>query len=567
MRLNEPAQKARPRTKSTIEATKSPSSTATAYSGHRSPARRRRPIECSTRNLIRLFLLTTTIMGGGFVRAKTIYESVNRIQGLDEMEPLLEHAVTAKVPTENVLTATPSAPPPSLLSTLRSSYADGTSRAVEEESESDDGMDADYVIPEEAQTSTALAAILPGGKSQDLASLSLQAEAVGTVSPKTSPDSSASGRKNSFQQIGSQKVNALVPATVATAMSSSNSSSAVVGPTEPARNRSSNVRTSAVKVDSKHALPKGQKTDAPMLNYIFDTFSSANKHHHHDQRYGPHFEDMQRVGQATNLTVQAGSSIHLNCRISLLQDKTVSWVRHNTQEEDNALDLLTVGMHTYTGDKRYKMEFQYPNNWRLKITNVKKDDEAIYECQISTHPPRVIQINLHVNGKYINLYKVCFKLMLIGELCTAPKVMIVDEVGDPLQEKYYEIDSTLQLSCVVRNVAMTSSVVFWKHIDNILNYDVTRGGVSVKTELMEDGANSTLSIAKISKTDSGNYTCSISDYQNFTIVVHILNGESFAELHHGAAGVVQATCWHLVMMLHLLALLQLTASRFRGDFS
>lgn len=55
--------------------------------------------------------------------------------------------------------------------------------------------------------------------------------------------------------------------------------------------------------------------------------------------------------------------------------------------------------------------------------------------------------------------------------------MIVDEVGDPLQEKYYEIDSTLQLSCVVRNVAMTSSVVFWKHIDNILNYDVTRGGV------------------------------------------------------------------------------------------
>jgi len=55
--------------------------------------------------------------------------------------------------------------------------------------------------------------------------------------------------------------------------------------------------------------------------------------------------------------------------------------------------------------------------------------------------------------------------------------MIVDEVGDPLQEKYYEIDSTLQLSCVVRNVAMTSSVVYWKHIDSILNYDVTRGGV------------------------------------------------------------------------------------------
>lgn len=156
--------------------------------------------------------------------------------------------------------------------------ADGTSRALEEEdSESDD---ADYVIPEGQTSTSASAAILPVGKSQDLESLSLQAG--GTVAPKTSPDSST-GRKNSFQQIGSQKVNALVPATVAT-VSSSNGSSVVVGPTEPARNRSSNVRTSAVKVDSKHPLSKGQKTDAPMLNYIFDTFSSANKHHHHDQR-------------------------------------------------------------------------------------------------------------------------------------------------------------------------------------------------------------------------------------------------------------------------------------------
>ncbi|XP_036336716.1 GATA zinc finger domain-containing protein 7-like [Rhagoletis pomonella] len=303
---------------------------------------------------------------------------------------------------------------------------------------------------------------------------------------------------------------------------------AAVGSGATGRQRSS----VAKKVESKYVLPKPQKTDAPMLNYIFDTFSSANKHHHHDQRYGPHFEDVQRVGQPTNMTVQAGSSIHLNCRISLLQDKTVSWVRRNAQGE-NALDLLTVGLHTYTGDKRYKMEFQYPNNWRLKITNVKKDDEAMYECQISTHPPRVIQINLFVN---------------------APKVMIVDEFGDPLQEKYYEIDSTLQLSCVVRNVAMATSVVFWKHGDDILNYDVTRGGISVKTELMDDGANSTLSIAKINKSDSGNYTCAISDFQNFSIVVHILNGESFAELHHGAAAPRVPNSFHQLLVVHCVLL-------------
>ncbi|KAH8326954.1 hypothetical protein KR074_009267 [Drosophila pseudoananassae] len=548
MRLNEPAEKARPRKKLTTK----PNQTSSAFLGDSSPARRyhhrqhRQHIECSIRNLVGLVLLTATIMCSGFVRAKTIYDSVNRIPDLPP------DAVTSKAPMRTTAsvgsfgsTATPTHTlTPNLFSTQRNSYEDSDS---DSDSESDADVD-DYVIDE---SSTVAAAILEQGnplKSQDLESLSLQSAAAESVASKTSPEDSL--RKNSFQQLGSQKVNALVPATVATVHSDAAahaSSISAAAPTEPARNRSGSVvRNSAVKVDGKHPLSKGQKTDAPMLNYIFDTFSSANKHHHHDQRYGPHFEDVQRVGQTTNLTVQAGSSIHLNCRISLLQDKTVSWVRHNTVEEDNALDLLTVGMHTYTGDKRYKMEFQYPNNWRLKITNVKKDDEAMYECQISTHPPRVIQINLHVN---------------------APKVMIVDEVGDPLQEKYYEIDSTLQLSCVVRNVAMTSSVVLWKHADDILNYDVTRGGVSVKTELMEDGANSTLSIAKISKTDSGNYTCSISEFQNFTIVVHILNGESFAELHHGGAGLVRTMRWQLVALQLLALLLLTTASRLRGKFS
>ncbi|XP_055914485.1 uncharacterized protein LOC129947811 [Eupeodes corollae] len=303
----------------------------------------------------------------------------------------------------------------------------------------------------------------------------------------------------------------------------------------------STIKPAISKNENKLTLPKFQKTDAPMLNYIFDMFSTANKHHHHDQRYGPHFEDIPKEGNPTNITVQAGASVFLNCRISLLQDKTVSWVRRNSMGED-ALELLTVGLHTYTGDKRYTMEFQYPNNWRLKITNAKKEDEATYECQISTHPPRVIQIHLSVN---------------------APKVVIVDEYSIPLQEKYYEIDSTLQLSCTVRNVVMTSSVVFWRHGDQILNYDTTRGGVSVRTDLMEDGANSTLSIARVNKQDSGNYTCSISDSQDYTIIVHILKGESFAELHHGAG---RRTCDHysiLLIIITLSLILSNTNNKFR----
>lgn len=140
----------------------------------------------------------------------------------------------------------------------------------------------DYVIDE---SSTVAAAILEQGnpvKSQDLESLSLQSAASETVASKTSPEELL--RKSSFQQLGSQKVNALVPATVATTHSEVPLHASAMAPTEPARNRSGVVRNSAVKVDGKHPISKGQKTDAPMLNYIFDTFSSANKHHHHDQR-------------------------------------------------------------------------------------------------------------------------------------------------------------------------------------------------------------------------------------------------------------------------------------------
>lgn len=61
--------------------------------------------------------------------------------------------------------------------------------------------------------------------------------------------------------------------------------------------------------------------------------------------------------------------------------------------------------------------------------------------------------------------------------CLDPKVLIIDEEGSALQDKYYEVDSTMQLSCIVRHVKMTSTAVFWSHGERILNYDVDRGGV------------------------------------------------------------------------------------------
>lgn len=74
----------------------------------------------------------------------------------------------------------------------------------------------------------------------------------------------------------------------------------------------------------------------------------------------------------------------------------VMWVRRTTEK----VSLLTVGNITYSGDPRIHVKFQYPNNWRLLINPIQREDAGVYMCQVSTHPPRVFTTNLTILGKY-----------------------------------------------------------------------------------------------------------------------------------------------------------------------
>lgn len=99
-----------------------------------------------------------------------------------------------------------------------------------------------------------------------------------------------------------------------------------------------------------------------------------------------------------NVTALLGSVALLNCKISQLQDKTVSWVKRLPDTDD--MLLITVGVHTYASDSRFAVDKEYPHNWRLRIDPVTKMDEGIYECQISTHPPQTIQTYFYVSCEY-----------------------------------------------------------------------------------------------------------------------------------------------------------------------
>lgn len=52
-------------------------------------------------------------------------------------------------------------------------------------------------------------------------------------------------------------------------------------------------------------------------------------------------------------------------------------------QQRQELQLLTVGTNTFVADLRFSVDFQFPNNFRLKIQNVTKQDEGIFECQVS----------------------------------------------------------------------------------------------------------------------------------------------------------------------------------------
>ncbi|KAK1137858.1 hypothetical protein K0M31_002352 [Melipona bicolor] len=71
---------------------------------------------------------------------------------------------------------------------------------------------------------------------------------------------------------------------------------------------------------------------------------------------------------------------------------------------------------------------------------------------------------------------------------------------------------------------------------------------------MEEGANSTLSIARVGPADSGNYTCHLTTMpdQPATVHVHVLNGESLAELHHGSAELCRGGSCSLLLLLFVL---------------
>ncbi|XP_053669962.1 uncharacterized protein LOC128720322 [Anopheles nili] len=281
--------------------------------------------------------------------------------------------------------------------------------------------------------------------------------------------------------------------------------------------------------------------------------------HHHERHWGPFFEEPVNVtsGAALQVGYHLSTEAILNCRVGMLKDKTVMWIRRTTDK----VSLLTVGNNTYSGDPRIRVKFQYPNNWRLHINPIKSDDAGLYMCQVSTHPPRVFATNLTV---------------------LEPAVRIVDEMGYEFFDRYYKLGSTIDIACqvsvsylaslppsakqpttqqqrsskassgpsIANSLSPTASGNEWsKHANEQENKpmpDVTERGLISWTK---DGAElpkdvkmsfsgtqqwliSRLSILQANRVHSGVYNCTVAGKHGTSAQVQVLNGETPAAVQH-----------------------------------
>ena len=232
----------------------------------------------------------------------------------------------------------------------------------------------------------------------------------------------------------------------------------------------------------------------------------------------------------------------LSCHVTALQDQLVSWFTISVP--DMSLVLLTVGFQTYSSDTRFSLDFQHPNNYRLRVSRVKLEDKGFYHCQLATHPPQLVWTYLDIVRPYFRIH---------------------DSDNGTLADLHYHQGSQISLQCEVVRGPMQDTSVQWVYTSReqervvILNEDTVRGGILISTWWLDrDTLISNLTLYKAGPMDKGNYTCSLPHklamLGNHTVSVHILNKTMTEPVHGGSERgregmMVMVVCSVVVMML------------------
>jgi len=200
----------------------------------------------------------------------------------------------------------------------------------------------------------------------------------------------------------------------------------------------------------------------------------------------PHFVTVH----SGNVTAILGKTAILNCRVTGIGNRTVSWIRHKDTH------LLTAGRYTYTSDMRFRAIHKVlSQDYLLQILPVKSSDGGLYECQVSTTPVMSHHVFLNVAEP-------------ITEILGGPNI-------------YLEEGNNLNLTCVVRDSPEPPQYIFWYRNTQPISHNTGRDGVSLITE-KADTTISSLMVNTALVTDSGQYACHSSVGSVANVTVHVI---------------------------------------------
>ncbi|KAK8397259.1 hypothetical protein O3P69_004751 [Scylla paramamosain] len=199
----------------------------------------------------------------------------------------------------------------------------------------------------------------------------------------------------------------------------------------------------------------------------------------------------------TEVAAQVGGEATLSCYTYHLSDERVAWLKRDDDQ------LLTVGQEVYAAERRFSVvHADHAEAWELWVKDVKLTDAGQYECQLTTSPPVSFFFTLTV---------------------TQAQAMVAGP-----SEVHIEEGSLLVLECYVKQAPVPPVYIFWYHNNTMVNY-------ARQHHIQVDHQNytSTLMVARVRRTDAGNYTCQPYLANPANVAVHVVTGEHPAAMQHG----------------------------------
>ena len=138
--------------------------------------------------------------------------------------------------------------------------------------------------------------------------------------------------------------------------------------------------------------------------------------------------------------------------------------------------LLTAGQ-TYSSDSRYSLDFQHPNNYRLRVSRVRLQDRGYYHCQaLSRTAPAPLTVTLKL-GPHLLSALVEWSSDRV-QLATHPPQLVwtyldiarpqfriySGEAGREGRDLHYHQGSTISLVCQVEQAPLQQASLQWKQV-------------------------------------------------------------------------------------------------------